>query len=133
MNAKPTPGPWLDDRSRGSRYGAAPIIVADQCWRGNQTREIAKVLFHGGSEDPEVNANAVLIVAAVNACFSINPENPIAVAEALSELVAVCKETSRQLEGFYDKAIPADMDGSRPRNKLEIQLRAALAKVETKP
>jgi hypothetical protein len=35
--------------------------------------------------------NAALIVAAVNACFAINPENPMAVAEGLGELVAATK------------------------------------------
>ena len=123
MNAKPTPGPWLDDRSRGSRYGAAPIIVADQCWRGNQTREIAKVLFHGGSEDPEVNANAVLIVAAVNACFQINPENPMAVAEALPEMVCLVKRVMNECTDF-ELIIP------RP---IGDKIRAVLAKKEAKP
>jgi hypothetical protein len=30
--------------------------------------------------------NAALIVAAVNACFAVSPDNPLAVAEALPEL-----------------------------------------------
>ena len=35
----------------------------------------------------EAAANAALIVAAVNACFKVNPDNPLAVAEALPDLV----------------------------------------------
>jgi hypothetical protein len=88
---KPTPGPWRDDPDRGSGFGAAPIIVADDCWRRRETREVAKVLFHSGSEDPEVFANAALIVAAVNACFAINPDNPMAVAEGMPELIKAAK------------------------------------------
>ena len=51
---KHTPAPWrLDHKSLYS----APIIFSD-------TRNIAKVLYHGGSEDQEVIANAHLIAAA---------------------------------------------------------------------
>ena len=80
----------------------------------------------------EAEANAVLIVAAVNACFQINPENPMAVAEALPGLVEAAKEALRQLEAFFDKAYCGDPYDGRPRNKLEIQLRAAFAKLEAK-
>ncbi len=60
---KHTPGPWANDPDRGSAHGAAPVIVAASCWRGDR-REVAKVLYHAGSEDPEVLANARLIAAA---------------------------------------------------------------------
>lgn len=39
--------------------------MSETCWLGNR-REVAKVLYHSGSEDPEVRANARLIVRAVN-------------------------------------------------------------------
>ena len=45
----------------------------------------------GGGPWSWAEVNAALIVAAVNACFAINPDNPLAVAEALPELVEACK------------------------------------------
>ena len=49
-----TPGPWTVEGKAGYE---APVI------RGNG-RAIAKVLYDGGSEDREVDDNAVLIAAA---------------------------------------------------------------------
>lgn len=106
---KHTPGPWRNDPAKGSAVGAAPVIVADTCWRGT-TREIAKVLFHGGSEDPEVQANARRIVACVNACEGINPK-------AVPDLLAACKEVLRKNNGY----------------SVTEQLRTAIAKAEAKP
>lgn len=51
--SKHTPGPW----EKRFHYSGAPIIVTDE-------RQVAKVLYHGGSEDNEVHANAKLIAAA---------------------------------------------------------------------
>ena len=52
-------------------------------------------------EYEESEANANLIVEAVNACASVNPDNPMAVAqsitdlyEALKTLVLVCRDVS---------------------------------------
>lgn len=59
--AKHTPGPWQHDRERS--MGGAPIIVGKRGDR-NRMREVAKVLFDNGSDDPEVRANARLIAAA---------------------------------------------------------------------
>ena len=50
-----TPGPWRIN-TRLSRNGA-PVISGDG-------RDIAKALYHMGSEDPEVDANARLIASA---------------------------------------------------------------------
>ena len=123
---KPTPGPWMinskaiawqrDDRGR--LYWDFPIQIGTlgTCVRA-ETAE-------------EAEANAALIVAAVNACFAINPSNPLAVAEALPELVKACrgltsqsKEVSEE-EGksINDWDIAYDLD----------PLRAALAKLEAK-
>ncbi len=56
---KHTPGPWgINPQS----IGGAPEITAPTSWIG--VRRIAKVLYEGGSEDPEVHANAQLIKAA---------------------------------------------------------------------
>ncbi|MBE3087783.1 MAG: hypothetical protein IMZ71_01505 [Chloroflexi bacterium] len=86
---KHTPEPWIDDPEKGSAYGAAPVIVANLCWRGDKKREIAKVLFDAGSEDPEVHANARRIVACVNACEGINPEAVPDLLEALMALLSL--------------------------------------------
>jgi len=43
--------------------------------------------FQNGTE-----ANANLIAAAVNACQAVNPDNPMAVAEAIKDLYEACKE-----------------------------------------
>ena len=55
-----TPGPWKIDKVL--TMNAAPIITAETCWR-NQSRVVAKAMYHSGSEDPEVQANAKLIAA----------------------------------------------------------------------
>jgi len=44
----------------------------------------------------EEKANADLILAAVNACGRVNPNNPIAAAEAYSELVATLEDIANQ-------------------------------------
>lgn len=52
--SKATPRPWLVKSTH-----AAPEIIGSG-------RRIVKVLYEGGSEDREVDANAALIVCAVN-------------------------------------------------------------------
>jgi hypothetical protein len=56
-----TPSPWMICRTRTD--GGAPIIVGRRR-RDQSEREVAKALFHNGSDDPEVHANAHLIAAA---------------------------------------------------------------------
>jgi len=58
-----TKGFWKIDKI--ATAGGAPIIVSDKCWLGGK-RHIAKVLYHSGSEDPEVYPNAKFICLAVN-------------------------------------------------------------------
>ena len=58
-----TPTPWKIDRIL--THNAAPIITAETCWR-DQPRIVAKAMYHSGSEDPEVHANAEFIVRACN-------------------------------------------------------------------
>lgn len=58
-----TKGEWKIDKELTA--GGAPIIVSNTCWQ-NRKREIAKVLYAFGSEDPEVQANADRIVNCVN-------------------------------------------------------------------
>jgi hypothetical protein len=58
-----TKGNWKIDKI--ATAGGAPIIVSDKCWLGGK-RQIAKVLYHSGSEDPEVYPNAKFICLAAN-------------------------------------------------------------------
>ncbi len=56
---KHTSGPWTID----TPVIGAPII-SGKGWMGE--RRIAKVLYEGGLEDPEVRGNALLVVAALD-------------------------------------------------------------------
>ncbi len=63
-------------------------------------REIARIYKSGKGKyyglkqlDAETQANATLIVTAVNSCISLNPENPQAVAGGIEGLVAALRST----------------------------------------
>jgi len=68
-------------------------------------------------------ANAALIVAAVNACFAINPENPLAAVEGMAGLVEACKNLTIQLD---TSCVGYDIPAFQP-------FLNALAKLEAKP
>ena len=56
----------------------------------------------------EAEANAQLIAAAVNACISVNPDNPQAVAEGIKEMYEALKLAISKLENegrAYEKTI----------------------------
>ena len=78
MNAKPTPGKWKKGARVPERHA---IRILDR--RGFLVAEARGA----GGPWTEVEGNAALIVAAVNACFQVDPSNPLAVAEALPEIV----------------------------------------------
>lgn len=85
-----TPGPWRIDKVR--TMNGAPIITASNSWMGN-TRELCKVLYHGGSEDPEVMGNAALLESAPEAMQEL---------EALAEYVELAlRELTDQDTGWY--------------------------------
>ena len=65
---------------------------------------------------------AALIVAAVNGCFAVNPDNPLAVAEGLPELAGGVAEALHALNQHGDDFHPI----------IQSHLRAALAKLEAK-
>ena len=71
--------------------------------------------------DEEMEANANLIVSAVNACVKVNKDNPVAVAEGIVDLYEVCKEMRNFLYGYSE-------------NKKELYQKASkvLAKVKGK-
>lgn len=56
-------------------------------------------------------ANARLIAAAWNGCVVINPENPIAAAEAMPALLAACKAALAALN--QNKTFPADIAAAK--------------------
>jgi hypothetical protein len=104
---KPTSGPWFDDE--GCVYNPARLKVADCNCRGM------------------AHENAALIVAAVNACFAINPSNPLAVAEALPELAEACRKAQAFLSELSGNGVAHVHIGPA----IGI-LGAALAKLEAK-
>lgn len=73
----------------------------------------------------EAEENARLIVAAVNACFAINPSNPLAVAEAMGEVVEA-------LRRIADGQWPSDIAETEGTLAMREVARAALAKLEAK-
>ena len=83
----------------------------------------------GPSEEDD--ANAALIVAAVNSCFAINPSNPLAVAEALPELVEACRELIAAIDAGIQSRTLLECEG-KPGSVMS-RIRAALAKIEVKP
>ena len=57
-----------------------------------------------GDTQEEAEANAKLIAAAVNACIKVNPDNPMAVAESITELYEALKlyqEHQKGTRGHY--------------------------------
>lgn len=60
LEKEATPGPWEWDK-RLSDNGAPRLRAKTTMLGREQTRDVAQVLFHGGSEDREVHANARLI------------------------------------------------------------------------
>ena len=107
---KPTPGPWRWNTAAGI-YGANNKRCANSFVQG----EI--ILPYD-----ETDANAALIVAAVNAYFAVNPDNPIAAAEALPDLVnALLRIANEACPEAATEAI------------LRAIARAALAKIEARP
>lgn len=119
---KPTPGPWKIGLYKDGKVNidapAAPIP-----WEGLARVQVKVDL----RIDPEGDANAALIVAAVNACFAINPSNPQAVAEALPELVKACRESAACLYELSGNGV-AHIQIGPPWAMLAI----ALAKLEAK-
>ena len=104
-DTKFTDGEWAIDKALTD--GGAPIIVSDTCWLGNK-RVIATVMYHNGSEDPEVIANAQLIAAAPD------------MYEALKYAEAFCEAVEQGLVAIATRDMVRDI------------IKEALAKVEGK-
>ncbi len=63
--------------------------------------ELARVFIHSG----EQKSNAHLIAGAVNACASVNPDNPMAVAEAIKPMYEALKKAISQDGWLYHSDI----------------------------
>jgi hypothetical protein len=77
---------------------------------------LAAIEGDAGSSEEECRNNAILFVTAVNACKQINPDNPIAAAEAINDLYQIIRE-------LYFKL---------PLEKVSIVMKRRIAKVLTK-
>ena len=65
---------------------------------GEDGRRIAEISREGFMCIEEAEANARLIAAAVNACASVNPDNPMAVAESIRDMYEALESWSNYLE-----------------------------------
>jgi len=109
---KPTPGKWKRSYE----------IIEDE-----EGKTLAICSGHDTSlEQDEANANFVL--TAHEACFAVNPSNPLAVAEALPEIV----ESLRRILAILDALISTDAPMECPEVQTIFKARAALAKLEAK-
>ena len=134
---KPTPGPWMIDERTGIIVIYAGPENTEPCIAGAESRAIVRFDGHrtasgsGWEVPPEKIGNARLIVAAVNSCFAVNPSNPLAVAEALREII----NASHAALADHDerKALYPAREGQENRLKVMGELRTALAKLEAKP
>jgi len=125
MNAKPTPGLWEVNAPGGFIIRS---IKSELARVGYSIGGFSQGAMSNAPDLSEAAANAALIVAAVNACFKVNPSNPLAVAEALPTLVDAARKALTTLDGL----VPTDT----PMDSLAVQdifaLRSALAKIEAK-
>jgi len=69
---------------------------------------------------PTAEANADIIVTAINACQEVNQDNPMAVAESIKDMYEFCRELLMSLDTGYER-LGAGREGS---------LRQVVAKVE---
>jgi hypothetical protein len=106
METKHTPGPWH------YQFNGFAITIGDESTRHNYLEHDYTVAKIGGNSMQD-EANARLIAAA-------------------PDLLEACEEALGQLKDFFDATIPFDDDGSRPRNRIEVVLRAAIAKARGK-
>jgi hypothetical protein len=74
----------------------------------NNTRINIKTTDYRNAATLKIKENAELIVAAVNACKDINPDNPLKVASHLVEFVEMYKKLHAELEHFINATPTGD-------------------------
>ena len=72
----------------------------------------------------ELQNNTEILCSAVNGCISINPENPLAVAESIKDLYEALKAILPSHTGYMESM------NWRVYNEVILQIRQVLAKVE---
>jgi hypothetical protein len=109
----PTPGPWSIEHDdivyRHWRYASYPLFG----------RITVASLERSWPQGEERRANSELIVTAVNACFTLAPESPMAAARAFPALV-------NAVEAFLTHGDDPNM----PLEELKGRLRSALGAVK---
>jgi len=119
---KPTLGPWKTNAPGGFIIRS---IKSELARVGYSIGGFSQGAMSNAPGLSEAQANAALIVAAVNACFAINPSSPLAVAEALPELVEALETIHVRTEEYTTAP-----DKERALEAIEEISRAALAKIE---
>ena len=76
----------------------AEKIIRD--WLIEADRRIVATINGFPSKETESDANARLIAAAVNACASVNPDNPMAVAESVKDMYEALKRLVREQQPY---------------------------------
>lgn len=84
-----TKGKWESGKNTGIWCGKKMLALIMFCLDEKQPFKVC---------EEEAEANAHLITAAINACKEINLDNPIAVAEALPDLLKACEAIVRDFE-----------------------------------
>ncbi len=113
-----TKGEW-----KAFKHGMGDMVIS------TNDKEIAKVLtFNCALDGWESQSNAQLIAAAVNACISVNLNNPQAVAESIKEMYEALKTAKYEIERL---AMVTGYEGEAHYSKLEL-IKQALFKAEGK-
>lgn len=102
--AKPTPGPWALKKAVKAGLKAENDHLIYQPSDGRHIAETFQYQDHGVPDGP-AEANARLIVAACNAAMAINPDNPIAAAEAMPDVIETLDWIAKEPSGVYTRDI----------------------------
>ena len=125
---KNTSGPWgLCDECDNGDISMGSYLTTDV--------HIARFEAVDVSQE-ECEANAVLSVAACNACMRVNPSNPVAAAEAYVGLLDACEATTQQIndllatirdKGIEDQFVDDSINIMQESDDAVMVARAAIA------
>mgnify|MGYP001608744834 CR=1 FL=1 len=119
ITSKHTPGPWI----------VIPEDRAVSRWVIGTTEHssVAECAPAGLMGKDEADANARLIVAAVNACFQAAPQNPLAFAEAAPKMLELLQTVANG-----DRGLSGALNYQGRMHIFADQARALLAKIDEK-